>query len=202
MKRLFKTSLLLLATIPIAVACAANPDKSVETIQEQSQSIEGEIETIQGREQELSHTFAKSLNQGTDQEYDQSVLEDNRNQRQEAFEQMKSSQEKLNKALDQLSQAQEKGDHSESGADADQKIIASGQELSQNLDSYSQHYQEVLNLEESYYSDLASEEANFQTFYDGLEKINSQHQEAQDKLNGVKESLAGLAKPEKEGENN
>jgi len=202
-KKMKKKASLTIAGLSILLlsACAASPDQVISQAQQEGADMTESLQTIQANEADLQADFEtdlaadKSLANLT--EKGQGETRANLSARQEAFETLKKDYESLHNKATTLKEF----DETDFTAEEDFSNFSEMRNLVVSVDeqmaSYVENYQAVLEAENKYYTQLAAEDSDLTVFTDGMAGINSQYQKSQEILAEVLPNLAKLsAQPE------
>ncbi|MCI7240098.1 YkyA family protein [Aerococcus suis] len=198
MKQLVKLGLVSTGTL-LLVACQHNPQDIANSVHEQADASEEALETIQVAESKLSGTFSEAFKEddiSTDQ------LSENRSTRQKAIDDLDNIKDDFSTDIDKMNDALSNGDLSEEDEKDFKSLLEPSETVVKQLNSYLDSYHNVLSEEETYYNQLTESDMDFEGYQNGLDKVNEQHEDAQNHLKELESALSKLHELDNREEDN
>ncbi|MDN6626551.1 MAG: YkyA family protein [Pisciglobus halotolerans] len=185
-----------LVGISLLLAGCSSDEKKVlnatETTEEQESEIVKQINDVTSEEKDLQKQFSETLT--NDKEL--KSMKDSSSKVFENIDNRDASLESIQKASSELSDQADKIKDVD-GKDLPEKDVkefhAKLGTVSNSLDEWLDFYEKDLKVEKDYFTSLSSDKATYKTFSDGLEKINDQHQQSNEKLSTIDKQLSELS---------
>ncbi|MEY8370057.1 YkyA family protein [Aerococcaceae bacterium 50-4] len=194
-----KLSTLAIVGVSVGVlsACTASPDQVISKSATTTQDMMRQIESIQTQEMALQDAFEADLaadeNLANLAESGTGATRENLQTRQEDFEELTSLFEDFQNQVESLNAFDETDFTAEEDFANFDKSRQVASNLNEQLTSYIENYQTVLEKEDAYYNSLAGEESDLEAFSNGLNDVNSQFEASQSALNEALPNLTSLA---------
>lgn len=194
-----KLSTLAIVGVSVGVlsACTASPDQVISKSATTTQDMMRQIESIQTQEMALQDAFEADLaadeNLANLAESGTGATRENLQTRQEDFEELTSLFEDFQNQVESLNAFDETDFTAEEDFANFDKSRQVASNLNEQLTSYIENYQTVLEKEDAYYNSLVGEESDLEAFSNGLNDVNSQFEASQSALNEALPNLTSLA---------
>ena len=187
-------TLTLSATALFLAGCSSNVDAAKgasENITGDLSDIQEEFVDLQKEEQSLQALFNETLEQDENFETladNSSAVFENITARMESIEELKGKLGELEEEFTALNDLEADG----LPADLFEETKSQLDESAKALDAFITHYSENLNQQSDYFQSLASEDASYETFTEGIRSINEQQEALYEKFTALDIAFSSL----------
>lgn len=161
-------------------------------VKEQETIVVEKINEVASEESKLQKQFSDTLTEDkelTSMKDSSSVVFENIENRNAALKTIQEATGELSDQAEKIKEISVKNLSEKDIKDLQSNLETSTSTLNEWLDTYESYLKE----EGDYFKSLSTEEATYETFSDGLEKLNEQHQQSNDKLDTIDEQLSELS---------
>lgn len=187
-------TLTLSATALFLAGCSSNIDaakSASENITGDLSDIQEEFVDLQKEEQALQALFNETLEQDENFETladNSSAVFENIKARTESIEELKGKQGELEEEFTALNDLEADGLPADLFEETKSQLDGSAKAL----DAFITHYSENLNQQSDYFQSLASEDASYETFTEGIRSINEQQETLYEKFTALDIAFSSL----------